>query len=69
MMPGVMTKREAWKKWKEDVEDFMENMEPGLRMTARTIAKAIEETDKVWFGDMALTGWESLPDVYQVQKK
>lgn len=47
----------------------MESMEPGLRLTARTVAKSIEETDKVWFTDMALTGWESHPDVYQVLKK
>ena len=47
----------------------MENMEPGLRLTARTVGKSIEETDKVWFTDMALTGWESHPDVYEVLKK
>ena len=47
----------------------MESMEPGLRLTARTVAKSIEETDKVWFTDMALAGWESHPDVDQVLKK
>ena len=47
----------------------MENIEPGLKLTAGAVAKAVDETDQVWFSDMALEGWGSHPDLYQILKK
>ena len=43
LMPNVLTKRDEWKRWGEDVEDFMGNIKPGLKLTARTVAEPVDE--------------------------
>ena len=68
MMPSILTKREEWEIWKEYVEYFMENIEPGLKLTAKAVAKSVDETDQVWFADMALEKWGSRPDLHQISK-
>ena len=55
-MPSVLTKREEWETWKEDIEDSMGNMESGLKGVARMVANATEETDQVWFAYVVLDG-------------
>ena len=69
MMPSVPTKRGDWKRWKENVEYFMENIVPGLELTARAVAKSVDETDQACFPDMALEGWGNHPNLYQILKK
>ena len=38
-------------------------------MIARAVAKSVDETDQVWFADMALEGWGSHPNLHQILKK
>ena len=66
LMPSVLTKREEWEKSKKYIEDYMENMEPGLKGVSGMVAKATEEPDQVWFVDAVLDGWESRLDLVQL---
>ena len=47
----------------------MESLELGFRHIARAVAKATEETDKVWFDENFHEGWDSLLDLHQLLKK
>ena len=62
-----------------DEKRRMEKVERGRRgfhrkyrtridVTARVVAKSVDETDQVWFTDMAMEGWGSHPDLYQILK-
>ena len=66
LMLRVLTKKEEWKKREEHVEEYMENLEPGLRHITRAVAKATEGTDKVWFDGNVYEWWDSYHDLYQL---
>ena len=39
LVPEVFSKKEEWKKWKADVEDYIDTLEAGMKAVAKTVAK------------------------------
>ena len=49
LVPEVFSKKEEWKKWRADVEDYIETLEVGMKAVAKTVAKEKEEIEEGWF--------------------
>ena len=65
-MPGLLATKEDWRKWKEDVDDHIESLEPGLKATARVFAKARGKVGAHWFGSNVIEGWDKNQDIHQL---
>ena len=69
LIPGVLSKREEWNKWKDEVGDYIESPEPGLNAVPRQVAKAKEETNEEWFTTKVVNRWEKNQDLRQLLKR
>ena len=51
LVPEVFSKKEEWKKWRTDVEDYIETFEAGMKAVSKTVAKEKEEIEEEWFSN------------------
>ena len=49
MKPGTLDKEENWRKWKSDIEDYCEEMFPGLKEMMDHTKNADSEVDELLF--------------------
>ena len=57
LVPEVFSKKEEWKKWRTDVEDYIETIDSGMKAVSKTVAKEKEEIEEAWFDEFLLEGW------------
>ena len=58
MLPKELTKDEEWRKWKADVEDYVEETVPGMKEQMEKAKGSEVEIDETWFGADAEGWWE-----------
>lgn len=50
----MLSKKEEWKKWRIDVEDYIETIDSGMEAVSETVAKEKEEIEEAWFDEVML---------------
>ena len=56
LVPEVFSKQEEWKKSRNDVEDYIETTDSGMKAISKTAAKEKEEIEEAWFDEFLLEG-------------
>ena len=49
LTPGTLTKEEEWKRWKEDIEDYVDAVTPGMKEILKLVGKAKDTVEKEFF--------------------
>ena len=57
LAPEVFSKKEAWRKWRTAVEDYIETIDSGMKAVSKTVAKKKEEIEEAWFDEFLLECW------------
>ena len=58
MRPKELTKDEEWRRWKADVEDYVEEAAPGMKDQLEKVKSSEAEVDEEWFGEDPDGWWE-----------
>ena len=56
LVPEVFSSKEEWKKWRGDVEDYIETLEAGMKAVAKTLAKENEDIEEQMFSESSIDG-------------
>jgi hypothetical protein len=51
LTPSVLSQPEGWKKWKGDIEEYLEELVPGFKDMLDKVRKSEEELDQAWFNE------------------
>lgn len=65
LVPETFSKKEEWKKWRTDVENYIETIDSGMKAVAKTVANEKEEIEETWFDELLLEGWSKIDLFYK----
>ena len=49
LAPGTLAKEEEWKRWKEDIEDYVDVVTPGMKQILKVVGKTKDTVEKEFF--------------------
>ena len=49
LAPTVLAKEEEWKRWKEDIEDYVDAVTPGMKEILKMVGASKDEIEQDWF--------------------
>ena len=69
IIPEKITKKEEWKQWKSDVEDYCEEMFEGMKEMLEKTRKANMEVGEEWFTTAEQSWWERGEQLWRFLKR
>ena len=68
LVPEVFYNKEKWRKWRTDVEDYIETFESGMKAVSKTAVMENEEIEEGWFDEFLFEDWNKSREFYKLLK-
>jgi hypothetical protein len=69
LTPTVLSQPEHWKKWKGDIEEYLEELVPGFKDMLEKVKKSEEEVDQSWFNDVDDLWWDYADQLWRLLRR
>ena len=69
MKPNMFDKEEQWRRWKSDIEDYCEEIFPGMKEMLEKVRDSDITVDEVWFEGSTSMWWQRSDMLFRFLKR